>query len=230
LGCALPFTLEKMAQWLAEGLVESGFSEALVRVSLHGLLNRGGGEAVAIFREFDGHPARWYDHGVCLTTAVVRRASPRSQDARLKTGQFVTGVLAHLDGSAGAAPQGEAHEMLLLGPMGGVAEGTVSNLFLIRGKRLLTPSGHSGILKGITRGVAIELALRRGMPAEETILTRHDVYGADECFLTNTSSEILPVVRVDGRRIGSGRPGRMTKGLAADFKRLVRWETTRNGR
>lgn len=230
LGRTPPFAPKALEAWLADGLAGSGFSEALVRVSfLFGCFGIGGGEkgeAAAIFREFHGHPPAWYRQGVSVRTAVVRRAHPGSQDAALKTSQFLTGVLAHLETGGGNA----AHEILFLGPSGAVAEGTVSNIFLVRGKRLLTPSGASGILKGITRGVVMELARRRGMPVEETVLTRHDVYGAEECFLTNTSSEILSVVRADGRRIGAGKPGPWAQALAADFKRLVHQETGKKKR
>ena len=100
-----------------------------------------------------------------------------------------------------------------------MAEGTVSNVFIVRQNALLTPSAGSGILKGVTRSFVLELALRRGIRTLETPLTRHDLYTAEECFMTNTSSEILPVVRVDGRTIGTGLPGTLTLLLGKDFKK-----------
>ena len=111
------------------------------------------------------------------------------------------------------------HEFLFFGPEGTLAEGTVSNVFIVKRKCLLTPSVASGILKGVTRDLVLSLAKERGWPVAETPLTRHDLYTADECFLTNTSSEVLPVVAVDGRSIGDGRPGPLTRALRRDFKK-----------
>ena len=116
-----------------------------------------------------------------------------------------------------------------------MAEGTVSNIFIVcpasaclwrssgyrdRGmeKSLLTPSTGSGILRGVTREFVMELARKRGLSVVETPLTRHDIYTAQECFLTNTSSEVLPVVRLDSRCIGNGSPGPVTRALGEDFR------------
>ena len=114
----------------------------------------------------------------------------------------------------------EAHELLFFGPSGTVAEGTVSNVFIIKRKCLLTPSVSSGILRGVTRGIVMDLARKRGWRVLETHLTRHDLFTADECFLTNTSSEVLPVVELDDRRIGDGKPGPLTRILGDDFKKI----------
>lgn len=116
------------------------------------------------------------------------------------------------------------HELVFLNQNGMVAEGTTSNIFMVKEKRILTPSTGSGILKGVTRDVVIGLAVQRGLELWETHLTRHEFYNAEECFLTNTSSEILPAVSFDGRAIGNGVPGPVTELLRRDFKRaLKRW-------
>lgn len=131
----------------------------------------------------------------------------------------MNGVLAEL-GKGDDPP----HEFIFLNEAGYVAEGSVSNLFIVKAKRILTPAVSSGILRGVTRGAVIALAQKSRIPVTETFLTRHDIYGADECFIANTSSEVLPAVQVDGRRIGEGKPGEITKILAQGFKKLVQEE------
>ena len=145
----------------------------------------------------------------------------------------MSGVLAALDGRRPAP-----HEFIFMNEAGVVAEGSVSNLFIVnhaldtrlrisqvkggvKAKRLLTPAARSGILRGVTRGTVIDLAKKRGLSVAETLLTRHDIYSAEECFMANTSSEVLPVVSVDGRDIAAGKPGVITQTLAQDFKKYV---------
>ena len=175
---------------------------------------------VIIIREFKSYPKTIYEKGVRLQTAVSRRWTLKAQDPQIKASQFMSGVLAYLDHG-----QQEAREFLLMGQ--GVAEGTVSNLFIIEAaqKRILTPSVGSGILRGVTRKFVLDLAKKRGLRVVETILDRHQIYVAQECFMTNTSSEILPVTSVDGRQICPGVPGPVTKLLAKDFKKAVHSKT-----
>ncbi len=201
-----------MDAWIRAVLTESGWSDAIVRVSVHWEAPEEG-TLLAIAREFRSHPAEWYERGVELKTSVMRRSELKADDSKIKCSQYAAGVLALLEE---CGPK--AHELLFLGPSGTVAEGTVSNLFIVKEKRILTPSSASGILSGVTRGFVIELCRKRGFELEETGLTRHEVYNADECFMTNTSSEVLPVVKLDGRFIGPGAPGPVTKILGQDFK------------
>ena len=208
IGRELPLSPRVLAAWVREALGESGLREAVVRLSLHWTA-KASGEAVVLVREWT--PDQRSKKGIALITAVSRRPSPRSQDAQIKSSQFMNGVLAVLDEGDG--------DRLLLGPLGTVAEGVVSNIFIVRRKSLLTPSVASGILKGVTRGVVMELAEKNGLRVTEAFLTRHEIYNADECFMTNTTSEILPIIRVDGRRIGAGRPGPVTRSLAEAFKK-----------
>ncbi len=215
-----PFTESELKSWLDASLKESGHPDASLRVAVHWAPSTGSGRAeegrlVLFIRPFSSHPREWYEKGVALRTAVSRRWTLKAQDPQVKSSQYVSGVLAFLD-KGGL----DAHELLFFGSGGTVAEGTVSNIFIVKGKRLLTPSAASGILKGVTRGVVIGLARKRGWTVAETELTRHEFYSADECFLTNTSSEVLPVVKLDGRVIGDGKPGPRTKTLGEDFKKL----------
>ena len=184
----------------------------MLRVSIH-WDRQGGGTLLAMAREFKSHPAEWYERGVELKTSVMRRSDLKADDTRIKCSQYVGGVLGLLDEGGP-----KAHELVFLGPSGSVAEGTVSNLFIVKEKRILTPAVASGILSGVTRAFVIGLCRRRSFEVAETFLTRHEIYNADECFMTNTSSEILPVAKLDGRVIGSGRPGLVTEILQKDFK------------
>jgi len=218
IGAPFPLDVPALSAWVEGGLKGSGHADALLRLSVHAAA--GGGTALVLMvRPFAAHPAAWYRDGVAIRMAVGRRSSAKAQDPQIKASQFMTGVVASLDTASDPAP---AHEIVLSGPAGTVAEGTVSNLFAVKAKRLLTPSVASGILRGVTRGVVLEAARREGLEVVETFLTRHEFYAADECFLTNTSSEVLPVIRFDGRVIGKGRPGPVTRKLARAFRRAVK--------
>jgi branched-chain amino acid aminotransferase len=110
----------------------------------------------------------------------------------------------------------------MLNHKGEVAECTGDNVFVVRSGKLLTPPPDAGILEGITRNAVMELAHAAGIDCHEATLTRHDIYTADECFLTGTAAEVIPVVDLDGRTIGTGTPGPVTARLTADFHKLVR--------
>ena len=215
LGQALPVPAGELKDWLDKSVLESGLRNASLRLSVHWAETEG--RLLLFLRSFESHPRDWYEKGVALSSTVCRRPSPRVQDTQIKSSQYVSGVLAMLDYAVTPA---RPHELLFFGPSGTIAEGTVSNVFIIKRKSLLTPSVSSGILKGVTRGIVIGLARKRGWQVLEAHLTRHDLYTADECFLTNTSSEVLPVVRLDDRRVGDGKPGPLTRVLGEDFKKI----------
>ncbi len=217
LGQTLPVRARQLKAWLVVSLKETGLKNASLRLSVHWFSQEG--RLLLFLTPFESHPKSWYEKGVALRSTVCRRPSSRAQDAQAKTSQYVSGVLAHLD-AAGEDGLSRPHELLFLGPSGTVAEGTVSNIFIFKEKSLLTPSVSSGILRGVTRAVVMDLARKRGWRVLERHLTRHDLYTARECFLTNTSSEVLPVVTLDGRRIGDGAPGPLTRLLGEDFKKL----------
>lgn len=212
-------SLKEIEAWLKECLKQCRLRNALLRLAVHG-----SDHLVLILRKFKGHPADWALRGVALKTTVRRRFDFKAQDPQIKASQFMNGVLAALDESG---PR--AHELLFFGPLGTVAEGSVSNVFIVRDKqwfggahhKLLTPAVSSGILRGVTRAVVIDLAKRIGLEVVETLLTRHEFYNARECFMTNTSSEVLPVTSIDGRNIGAGVPGLITRRLMKEFKKMI---------
>ncbi|ACG73969.1 aminotransferase class IV [Anaeromyxobacter sp. K] len=173
-------------------------------------------QAVVIVAPLAAPPARAYAEGVPVAIASVRRASPAAVDPAAKTGAHLSHVLAVREARAVGA-----HEALLLDDAGMVTEGSSSNVFAVVGGRLRTPPLAAGILEGVTRGVVLRLARETGVPVEEAPLRVEALESADEAFLTSTMREILPVVRVGSRPVGTGRPGAVTERLHRAFRRLA---------
>jgi branched-chain amino acid aminotransferase len=165
------------------------------------------------------YPAALYAAGVKVITSATRQVSHEAFDARVKSLNYLKNVLAKID-----ANRAGAHEAILLNAEGFVGECTADNFFVVKGGALLTPSPQDGALEGITRGAILELAGEARIPAREQRLTRYDVYTADECFLTGTGAEVMPIAEVDGRRIGASTPGALTTRLKDAFHALVRRE------
>ena len=142
-----------------------------------------------------------------------KRKNPEENKPRIKSLNYLNNVLDKIEGL-----QAGCVEDLMLNHNGEVAECTGDNFFLVTDNEVLTPPIDAGILEGITREFAIELARESGRNVRETTLTRHDVYIADECFLTGSAAEIIPVVKVDSRVIGDGKPGPVTRDLTERFR------------
>jgi branched-chain amino acid aminotransferase len=163
------------------------------------------------------YPPETYTEGMHLVTASTIRNHPGALSSRIKSLNYLNSVLAYIEGAdAGAV------EALMLNYKGEVAECTGDNVFIVKHGVLLTPGVDAGILEGITRNAVIQLARDAGCEVRETSLTRHDLYVADEMFLTGTAAEIVPVVSLDGREIGSGKPGPVTHELVERFRVLTR--------
>jgi branched-chain amino acid aminotransferase len=150
-------------------------------------------------------------------TSATQRVHSAALSPRIKSLNYLNNIMAKLEGL-----QAGCVEALMLNHKGEVAECTGDNVFVVRSGRLLTPPPDAGILEGITRNAVMELAHAAGIDCNETTLTRYDLYTSDECFLTGTAAEVIPVVEIDGRKIGSGTPGPITSRLTTDFHRLVR--------
>ncbi len=159
------------------------------------------------------YPAHHYEQGLEIVTASTVRNLPNAINPRIKSLNYLNNILANIEGARAGAV-----EALMLNHLGHVAECTGDNIFIVERGRLATPPLHAGILGGVTRGVVLELARQAGIGAAEREMTLFDVYAADECFLTGTAAEIVPVVRVDGRQIGGGRPGEITRKLLQMFR------------
>jgi branched-chain amino acid aminotransferase len=168
------------------------------------------------------YPEKTYREGMPLITVPTRRNVAEALNPKIKSLNYLNNILAKLE-----ANQRGALEAVMLTQDGYVAECTADNLFILRRGRLLTPPTWQGALEGITRQAVIELARKRRLPVAEEPITRYDVYTAQEAFMTGTAAEIVPVVSLDARRIGDGRPGPWTRRLMDDFKGLVRREGDR---
>ena len=163
------------------------------------------------------YPKELYEKGLEIVTVSVQRTHPAALNPRIKSLNYLNNILAKIEGL-----QAGCIEALMLNHKGEVAECTGDNIFLVRGGVLSTPPLDAGILGGITRAAVIQLAREAGIEVLEIALTKHDVYIADECFLTGTAAEVIPVVRVDSRAIGDGKPGPVTRDLNERFKKLTR--------
>lgn len=163
------------------------------------------------------YPQEKYDHGLEVVTCSTRRIAHGALSPMVKSLNYLNNVMAKFEALKAGAGEG-----LMLNEQGYVAECTGDNVFTVHGGRIFTPSISSGALAGITRAVAIEIAGELGIPVVENQMTRYDIYTADECFLTGTAAEVIPVVRLDHRPIGSGSPGPVTSKLIAKFRELTR--------
>ncbi len=165
------------------------------------------------------YPAELYQQGLTVITSATRQVSHEAVDPRVKSLNYLKNVLAKID-----AARAGAHEAIMLNGQGFVAECTGDNLYVVRDGIITTPSPQDGALEGITREALLQLAAEASMVAREARLTRFDVYTADECFLSGTGAEVIGVRTVDGRPIGSGTPGPVTRRLQQAFHALARNE------
>ncbi len=174
-------------------------------------------QVIIIVDDIALYPAEIYEQGLEIVTAATIRNHPNAVNPRIKSLNYLNNILAKIE-----AIRAGCLEAIMLNANGEVAECTGDNLFLIKRGQLLTPPLHAGILEGVTRNAVLELARAAGIPTHEMTLTRHDVYAADECFLTGTAAEVIAVVKVDGRVLGNGKPGPLTRQLRERFFQLAR--------
>jgi branched-chain amino acid aminotransferase len=163
------------------------------------------------------YPEEQYRRGLDVITCGTRRMSPASLSPQVKSLNYLNNILAKIE-----AMQAGAGEGLMLNEQGYVAECTGDNIFVLKRGVLVTPPISAGGLRGITRDVVIEIAREFGIPFQEPEVTRYDIYTADECFLTGTAAEIIPVISLDKRLIGTGTPGPVTARFIARFRELTR--------
>jgi branched-chain amino acid aminotransferase len=163
------------------------------------------------------YPPEYYEKGLEIITSSVVRTHPAALNPRIKSLNYLNNILAKIEGlKAGCI------EALMLNHDGQVAECTGDNIFFVRKNALWTPPLDAGILGGITRAAVIELARDGGLEVNEESMTKQDIYTADECFLTGTAAEVVPVVKVDKQTIGTGKPGPITRDLKDRFQKLAR--------
>ena len=222
---AVPMGREELTKVIIETLRRSGLKGAYIRL----VVSRGSGDLgldprnchtqatlVVIVDSIALYPREVYETGLDLITCVTRRNLPTALNPEVKSLNYLNNILAKIE-----VGQAKAHEGLMLNHLGFVTEATGDNVFICQRGKIITPPVNAGLLEGITRQVVIELAAEMSIPLMEDNLTVYQVYTADECFLTGTAAEIVPVARVDGRVIGDGKPGPLTKRLMARFKEVT---------
>jgi branched-chain amino acid aminotransferase len=221
----IPISKGEMSRAIIETLAVNKLSDAYIRV----IVTRGAGslgldprkttdpQIIIITDAISLYPPELYEHGLKIVTAGTLRNHPSALNPRIKSLNYLNNILAKIEGTnAGCL------EALMLNHKGEVAECTGDNIFVVRRGELHTPGIDSGILEGITRDAVLELARAAQIPVFERVMDRHDIYTADECFLTGTAAEVIPVVECDGRAIGAGKPGPITNDLRQRFHKLVR--------
>src|SRR6516164_7367040 len=220
----IPIAKAEMARAITDTLAVNNLSDAYIRV----VVTRGAGslgldprkttdpQVIIITDAISLYPAELYEHGLKIVTAGTMRNHPSALNPRIKSLNYLNSILAKIE-----ATNAGCLEDLMLNHKGEVAECTGDNIFVVRKGELHTPPIDAGILEGVTRDAVIELARGAGYPVFERTMDRHDVFKADECFLTGTAAELIPVIECDGRVIGSGRPGPITRLLRERFHRLV---------
>ncbi len=163
-----------------------------------------------------------YQKGMEIITVPTIRNIPEALNPQIKSLNYLNNILAKIE-----ATNAGYQEALMLDHLGYVAECTGDNIFVVRSGELYTPPQCMGTLRGITRDTVLEIAKKLKIPAHEHVITRHELYVGDECFLTGTAAEIIPVVKVDGRSIGDAKPGKITKKITTEFKKLTKTAGTR---
>jgi len=222
----IPVAKDQMARAIRETLAANRIEDGYIRV----LVTRGCGtlgldpykcsnpQVIIITDRIELYPPELYEKGLEIVTVSTTRNHPAALSPRVKSLNYLNNILAKIEGL-----QAGCIEALMLNHKGELAECTGDNIFLVREGKVYTPPNDAGILEGITRAAVIELARNEaGLRVFEVPLTKHDVYISDECFLTGTAAEVVPVVKVDSRVIGSGRPGPVTRDLMERFHQLTR--------
>ncbi|MBI4778310.1 branched-chain-amino-acid transaminase [Candidatus Desantisbacteria bacterium] len=165
------------------------------------------------------YPEELYRNGMEIITVPTRRNIPEALNPCIKSLNYLNNIMAKIE-----AIHGGVHEALMLNSEGYVTECTGDNIFIVRDNILLTPPTWVGALKGITRDVVMELAKENKIEIKEEVLTRYDLYTADECLLTGTAAEIIPIIKIDSRIIGTGKPGNITLKIMQQFRKLTQTE------
>lgn len=221
----IPMSREQMAEAINATVRANNKQEGYIRV----MVTRGAGslgldprktsdpQVIIIVDDITLYPPELYENGMEIITASTIRNHPNAVNPRVKSLNYLNNIMAKVEGVRAGC-----YEALMLNHKGEIAECTGDNIFLVKQGVLRTPPLDAGILEGVTRNEVIELAGKANITVREMVLTRHDVYTADECFLTGTAAEVIPVVKCDGRIIGVGKPGPVTRRLREQFQRLVR--------
>ncbi|MBI3312050.1 MAG: branched-chain-amino-acid transaminase [Candidatus Omnitrophica bacterium] len=226
----IPLTPAEMIRAVVDTLKANRLKDAYVRL----VVTRGPGDLGLDPRKCDKatvfiiadkivlYPDRVYREGMEIVTVPTPRNLPEALNPQIKSLNYLNNILAKIE-----ATNAGVQEALMLSAHGYVAECTGDNIFIVKDGELLTPPPYAGLLKGITRACVMELARAARVPVREEMMTRHDLFNAEECFLTGTAAEIAPIVKIDGRVIGTGKPGKRTLQLMKGFRGKTRTDGVR---
>src|SRR4051812_22255542 len=221
----IPMSIPAMTEALLETIRQNDLRDGYIRL----IVTRGVGNlglnpvqckkpsVIIIAATIALYPAEIYEHGLTVVTCATRRTSPSSLNPAVKSLNYLNNVMARIEANLAGAD-----EALMLNEAGNVSECTADNVFVIKHGQIFTPPIAAGALRGITRSVVFDIAAELGLAIREADITRHDVFIADECFLTGTAAELIPVVKVDGRIVGEGKPGPITTKMISRFRELTR--------
>ncbi|PYZ94040.1 branched-chain amino acid aminotransferase [Salipaludibacillus keqinensis] len=221
----IPYDKEEMERIIVDTVRKNKLDTAYIRV----VVSRGPGnlgldptfcsqpKVIVIAETLALFPKELYQRGLRLGSVSTRRNRPDVLSPQVKSLNYLNNILVKLE-----ANQAGVDEALMLNDQGYVTEGSADNIFIVKNNTIYTPPVYLGALEGITRNAIIDLAKKHGYTMKETPFTRHDVYVADEVFLTGTAVEVIAVVEVDGRKINGGNPGKVTSHLLTEFRKVVR--------
>lgn len=217
----IPESYEEMKEAILQTIRANKLQDSYIRA----VVSRGKGDlgldprkcekatTVIIASSISLYPEELYEQGLAVITVATRRNAPDALDPQIKSLNYLNNILVKIE-----ANRAGVMEAVMLNGQGYVAEGTGDNIFIVKNSKVITPPSYVGALPGITRDVIMELAAAAGYTVLERPFTRHELYVADECFLTGTAAEVIPVIDVDGRQIGDGKPGAITNDLITRFR------------
>ena len=236
----VPMSREELIEVVKQSLKVNKLRDAYIRL----VVTRGEGDlgldprkctrptVFVIADKIELYPNSLYERGLDLITVATQRNIPEALNPQIKSLNYLNNILAKIE-----AVNAGYEEAIMLSPSGYVTECTGENIFIIsakggsasggKGIQLLTPPPYIGVLRGITRQAVMTLAAKLKLDVREELLTRYELFNADECFLTGTAAEIVPVVKIDGRVIGKGKPGEITKRLQTAFRQLTKTDGVR---
>jgi len=227
----IPLSRKGMIEAITQTLKKNKLRDAYIRlVVTRGIGDLGldpqkcknGGVVFVITDKIALYPKKFYEKGLYIITAKTRRNLPEALNPKIKSLNYLNNILGKID----AIKKG-AQEAIMLTHDGFVAECTGDNIFVVNGKYLFTPPINVGALEGITRGTVISIAKKNKLPFKEKKFKLRDLYKASECFLTGTAAEIVPVVKIDGKKIGNGKPGKLTCELMREFHQRTQFDGVR---
>ena len=221
----VPMSMPEMTEALLETIRQNDLRDGYIRL----IVTRGVGNlglnptqckrpsVIIIAATIALYSAEMYQKGLTVVTCATRRTNPGALNPAVKSLNYLNNVMARIEANLAGAD-----EALMLNDQGNVAECTADNIFVTKHGHIFTPPISAGALRGITRAVVFQIAAELGLKITETDITRHDVFVAEECFLTGTAAELIPVIKADGRIIGTGKPGPISTRMIARFREITR--------